>query len=526
MNLDNTADTISFHSSDGMEPSESEEENVSHTIPAENQYDGKEDALHQESGVDAFGKGELPSSLTAVTAGRGGSSGGKADHTTLATHGVPRLTTTTTTTINTPYGGSHVRQYSNGILSAHGVPSSSSGMPLPSGGTRLPTGGGPSSFTGTTSSSSSYSSGSSIFPALSPYFAVLQHRERKATRRHAALEAVAHSDISHLVLPDPDNPMTIVGLPPLPRGGEPPTPTAPPLAAGGRGWNGGGRGGAGGHSPSTSSSMLPAPPLPPTTSPAPVFASQYPQDSHPVNSDALNAAERKLLTKIVVDRALMAAAAENRRYQATQVILRSSGGKLAEPYGPPLLPPGLGEGNAATGNSTTSYNSSLRPHESGLGDRASTASSTAVTGPAIGADVGSVSSPAVPAASASAPVNYALDIFHAACDGDAMMIAYNLHYGADINAVGQPNPLYYDGKPLEKRWSFYAPPLVFAAAFGRERAVRALLAWGADVHGKSSTGLEAKDYAVKRGYTTILSMLEEEERKAEARKPKIVLIRK
>lgn len=417
------------------------------------------------------------------------------------------------------------------------------------GGSSPPTTSSFSSSSSSTSSGSTPTSSSSAvpsFPVLNPFFNVLQHRERKAALRHAALEAVTHSDLSRLVLPDPDNPMAIVGLPPLPGGMVDASSSSTPGAALANplhGVTGGGRGGAAGFPISTAAAPPP---------PAPFFSPQYLQDSHPVNSDALNASEKKLLTKIVVDRAVMAAAAENRRQQATQVILGTSGGKLAQPYGPPVVPAALAEGNSCGGGSgvggvSNSSNNNARPGHPGGGDHftlsptvpsthflAGDSSSNHGATNTMATTMGGISSSSSTATSASVPpplppaagVNYALDIFHAACDGDAMMLAYNIYYGADINGLGQPNPMYYDGKPLEKRWSFCAPPLVFAAAFGRERAVRALLAWGADVHGRSSTGLEAKDYAAKRGYSAIVSMLEAEERKAEAKKPKIILVRK
>lgn len=343
-------------------------------------------------------------------------------------------------------------------------------------------------------------------PLLSPFLSSLQHRERNALRRQAALEAVATSDLSRLVLPDPDTPMTIVGLPPLPSGAD-----APPSAS--RGSDGVGQQ----HFPSSAAIASPSPAA------LASLPSPFPQDAHHVNSDALNSSEKKQLVKIVVDRALMAAAAENRRNQARQVILASSGGKLAEPYGPPLLPMvGAGGTTRASGG----LHGDQRPRNCSAGEEAeSSRHGTLKGGEDTSIGPSTPHSSASPSSGVAPSLHYALDIFHAACDGDAQMIAYNLYYGADVNAVGQPNPMYYDGKPLDKRWSFYAPPLVFAAAFGRERAVRALLSWGADVHGRSSTGLEAMDYAVKRGYSAIVSMLEEEVRKAEAKKPKIVLIR-
>ncbi|KAG5510540.1 hypothetical protein JKF63_06837 [Porcisia hertigi] len=102
----------------------------------------------------------------------------------------------------------------------------------------------------------------------------------------------------------------------------------------------------------------------------------------------------------------------------------------------------------------------------------------------------------------------AIDIFHAACDGDVAAIDACLQGGANINALGQPDPARYNGVQFQQRWLFRAPPIVLASAFGREEAVRFLLEHGADPHVASSTGLCAMDYAVHRGYTAIAYMLE------------------
>ncbi|CAD2220508.1 ankyrinprotein [Angomonas deanei] len=106
------------------------------------------------------------------------------------------------------------------------------------------------------------------------------------------------------------------------------------------------------------------------------------------------------------------------------------------------------------------------------------------------------------------------DIFHAACDGDVEALHHHKEAGADLNATGQPNPYSYKGVQFEKRWNFSAPPLVFAASYGRVEAVKALLAWGADVLATSSTGLRARDYAAQRGYHDILAVLDDAEQKA------------
>lgn len=106
------------------------------------------------------------------------------------------------------------------------------------------------------------------------------------------------------------------------------------------------------------------------------------------------------------------------------------------------------------------------------------------------------------------------DIFHAACDGDAELLHAYVMAGVDINAVGQPHPQRYEGAQFEQRWTFTATPLIFAAAFGRDRAVRALLQWGANVNSQSSTGLTARDYAEARGYVAIVDCLVQAERSA------------
>jgi hypothetical protein len=111
------------------------------------------------------------------------------------------------------------------------------------------------------------------------------------------------------------------------------------------------------------------------------------------------------------------------------------------------------------------------------------------------------------------PADNIIDVYHAACDGDVgALTAWVARVppallSVRINAVGQPDPRKYNGVQLQQRWLFRAPPLVYAAAFGREDAVAFLLAHGADVNVKSSTGLRAVDYAAMRGYTTIAAML-------------------
>ncbi|GET86287.1 hypothetical protein, conserved [Leishmania tarentolae] len=101
----------------------------------------------------------------------------------------------------------------------------------------------------------------------------------------------------------------------------------------------------------------------------------------------------------------------------------------------------------------------------------------------------------------------AIDIFHAACDGDVTALGECLRNTSNINALGQPDPARYNGVQFKQRWLFRAPPLVFAAAFGREEAVQFLLEHGADPYVASTTGLRAQDYAAQRGYSAIVLML-------------------
>ncbi|AYU76480.1 conserved hypothetical protein [Leishmania infantum JPCM5] len=101
----------------------------------------------------------------------------------------------------------------------------------------------------------------------------------------------------------------------------------------------------------------------------------------------------------------------------------------------------------------------------------------------------------------------AIDIFHAACDGDVAALDACLRSASNIDALGQPDPARYNGFQFKQRWLFRAPPLVFAAAFGREEAVRFLLEHGANPHVASTTGLRAQDYAAQRGYSAIVLML-------------------
>ncbi|EAN88557.1 putative ankyrin repeat protein [Trypanosoma cruzi] len=110
----------------------------------------------------------------------------------------------------------------------------------------------------------------------------------------------------------------------------------------------------------------------------------------------------------------------------------------------------------------------------------------------------------------SKPGNH--NIFVAACDGDVPALRMFLGLGVDINEMGQPNPQY--GPQFDRRTLFRAPPLCYAAGYGREKAVAALLEDGADALKTSSTGFKAVDYARHRGYTAIVQMLESaEERK-------------
>ncbi|KAH9586365.1 hypothetical protein LSM04_008077 [Trypanosoma melophagium] len=98
------------------------------------------------------------------------------------------------------------------------------------------------------------------------------------------------------------------------------------------------------------------------------------------------------------------------------------------------------------------------------------------------------------------------NIFLAACDGDVPAIRMFLSAGVNINSMGQPDPAY--GPSFDRRTLFSATPLCFAAGYGREKAVAALLEDGADVLKASSTGLKPVDYARHRSYTAIVEMLE------------------
>ncbi|KEG09454.1 ankyrin repeat protein [Trypanosoma grayi] len=109
------------------------------------------------------------------------------------------------------------------------------------------------------------------------------------------------------------------------------------------------------------------------------------------------------------------------------------------------------------------------------------------------------------------------DIFLAACDGDVPAMRMFLKIGVDINSMGQPNPQY--GPTFDRRTLFLAPPLCYAAGYGREKAVAALLEDGADPLKTSSTGFKAWDYARHRGYTAIMEMLEVAEQQKRKQDP-------
>ncbi|RNF01382.1 ankyrin repeat protein [Trypanosoma rangeli] len=102
------------------------------------------------------------------------------------------------------------------------------------------------------------------------------------------------------------------------------------------------------------------------------------------------------------------------------------------------------------------------------------------------------------------------NIFLAACDGDVPALRMFLGAGVDINSMGEPSPQY--GPQFNRRTLFRAPPLCYAAGYGREKAVAALLEDGADPLKTSSTGFKAIDYARHRGYMIIVEMLEAAER--------------
>eukprot|EP01065_Artemidia_motanka_P006577 TRINITY_DN13221_c0_g1_i1.p2 TRINITY_DN13221_c0_g1~~TRINITY_DN13221_c0_g1_i1.p2 ORF type:complete len:149 (+),score=44.74 TRINITY_DN13221_c0_g1_i1:49-495(+) len=93
------------------------------------------------------------------------------------------------------------------------------------------------------------------------------------------------------------------------------------------------------------------------------------------------------------------------------------------------------------------------------------------------------------------------DIFLAAIEGDIECIEKNLELGVDINSMGQPAKVW--GTRFEKSTGFRAAPLHYAAAYGRELAVRLLLDRGARPGIKSHSGLKPQEYARLREYTEI-----------------------
>ncbi|ESL10660.1 ankyrin repeat protein [Trypanosoma rangeli SC58] len=109
------------------------------------------------------------------------------------------------------------------------------------------------------------------------------------------------------------------------------------------------------------------------------------------------------------------------------------------------------------------------------------------------------------------------NIFLAACDGDVPALRMFLGAGVNINSMGQPNPQY--GPQFDRRTLFQAPPLCYAAGYGREKAVAALLEDGADPLKTSSTGFKAMDYARHRGYAAIMEMLEAAEKRQHSGEP-------
>ncbi|KAJ9451066.1 Ankyrin repeat domain-containing protein 2B [Diplonema papillatum] len=97
------------------------------------------------------------------------------------------------------------------------------------------------------------------------------------------------------------------------------------------------------------------------------------------------------------------------------------------------------------------------------------------------------------------------DVFLAAIEGDIECLVYNLDNGADVNALGKPKAW---GYRFEKASAFYAAPLHYAVAYGRESAVKLLLERGANIDQKSHSGLSSVDYARLRGYIQLSAMLE------------------
>eukprot|EP00756_Hemistasia_phaeocysticola_P045774 Hpha_TRINITY_DN1952_c0_g1::TRINITY_DN1952_c0_g1_i1::g.31013::m.31013 len=101
------------------------------------------------------------------------------------------------------------------------------------------------------------------------------------------------------------------------------------------------------------------------------------------------------------------------------------------------------------------------------------------------------------------------DIFLAAIEGDIECIERNLDLGVDINSMGQPAKIW--GTRFEKSTGFRAAPLHYAAAYGRELAVKLLLERGARPGVKSHSGLKPQEYARLRHYGELADLIQAKE---------------
>eukprot|EP01062_Namystynia_karyoxenos_P063483 TRINITY_DN56288_c0_g1_i1.p1 TRINITY_DN56288_c0_g1~~TRINITY_DN56288_c0_g1_i1.p1 ORF type:complete len:157 (+),score=50.44 TRINITY_DN56288_c0_g1_i1:73-543(+) len=101
------------------------------------------------------------------------------------------------------------------------------------------------------------------------------------------------------------------------------------------------------------------------------------------------------------------------------------------------------------------------------------------------------------------------DIFLAAIEGDIECIEKNLELGVDINSMGQPAKIW--GTRFEKSTGFRAAPLHYAAAYGRELAVKLLLDRGARPSIKSHSGLKPQEYARLRQYGELADLIQAKE---------------
>lgn len=98
------------------------------------------------------------------------------------------------------------------------------------------------------------------------------------------------------------------------------------------------------------------------------------------------------------------------------------------------------------------------------------------------------------------------DIYQAAIEGDVECLQANLELGIDINKMGQPGTIW--GPRFDKSGLFYGTPLHYACSYNREVAVRFLIQRGARTDIRSASGLTCKEYARRRGYASILMLLD------------------